>query len=227
MGSVLVSLVPYILGSALVPLQAIIHILILKSPRQGVLKALAYVAGMITMRLLQGLVFGLLLADASAASAEQGGGKSPVAATLLMLLGILLLLSAYKTWSKEVDPDDPPPKWLTMIDSLTPLKAFGLGFGLLAISAKLWVFTLSAIAVIGEAQLGQPASTVAYLLFVLLASSLLLLLILIRVLAPKRAGSLLEELSAWLTKNNRPIVITVSLVFGLFFLYTGFSGLLG
>jgi len=226
MGSLFVLLVPLIIGSALVPIQIIIDILLLKSPRQGLLKAAAYVGGMTTLRLLQGLIFGLILTNSAASSTEEGGGKSPIVLTLLLVLGVFLLITAYRVWRKEDDPDAPPPKWLTMIDSLTPLKAFGIGFGMLLIGAKFWVFTLGAIGVIGQAQLGQPSSTVAYLLFVLLAELLLLLPILIRVIIPKQSITLLEQISAWLTHYNRPIMILVSLIFGLLFLYQGASGLL-
>jgi hypothetical protein len=225
MGALIISLFPFILGSALVPVQIIIDILLLKSLRQGLPKATAYVAGMTTLRLIQGLVFGLILAGATAAS-EGESGKGPVISTLLLVLGILLLITAFRLWRKEDNPDDPPPKWLAMIDSLTPLKAFGIGFGLLLIGAKFWVFTLGAIGVIGQAQLGQPSSTLAFFLFVLLAESLLLLPILIRVIMPERSRSLLEAISDWLNRYNRPIVIMVSLVFGLLFLYQGVNGLM-
>jgi len=226
MGSVIVSLVPLIIGSAVVPVQIIIDILLLKSPKQGLLKALAYVGGMTTMRLLQGLIFGLILTRGASATAGESSGKGPVVSTLLLVLGIFFLITAYKQWRKDDDPDAPPPKWLAMVDSLTPLKAFGIGFGLMLIGAKFWVFTLTALAVIGEAQLGQPTSTLTYLLFMLLAESLLLLPILIRIVVPAKSKSLLEATSAWLTRYNRPIVIVVSLVFGLLFLYQGASGLL-
>jgi len=209
-----------------VPVQIIIDILLLKSPKQGLLKASAYVGGMTTLRLLQGLIFGLILTNSSDASAEDSSGKSLVVSTLLLVLGILLLITAYKQWRKDDDPDAPSPKWLTMIDSLTPIKAFGIGFGLLLVGGKFWVFTLGAIGMIGEAQLGQPSSTVAFLLFVLLAESLLLLPILIRMIIPEQSKSLLEATSAWLTRYNRPIVIVVSLIFGLLFLYQGASGFL-
>jgi threonine/homoserine/homoserine lactone efflux protein len=184
------------------------------------LKATAYVGGMTTLRLLQGLIFGLIFVR------EEGGGKSPVVLTLQLVLGVLLLITAYKQWRNEDDPDAPPPKWLTMLDSLTPMKAFKIGFGVLLISGKAWVFTLSAIGIIDAAQLGQPSSTMAYLLFVLLAESLLLLSIVFRVIMPEKSKVLLEQASAWLTRYNRPIVILVSLVFGLLFLYQGASGLL-
>ena len=182
--------------------------------------ATAYVGGMTSLRLLQGLLFGLILVK------EEGGGKSPVVLTLQLVLGVLLLVTAYKQWRKEDDPDAPPPKWLTMMDSLSPLKAFGFGFVILLISGKAWVFTLSAIGIIDAAQLDQPSSAIAYLLFVILAESLLLLSIIFRIIIPEKSKAILEKASAWLTRYNRQIVMIVSLVFGLLFLYQGASGLL-
>lgn len=221
MGSLLVPLLPFIIGSALVPVQNIINILLLKNPRQGLLKASAYVGGLTILRLLQGLVFGLVFAK------EHGGEKSPVVLTLQLVLGILLLITAYKKWRNEEDPDAPPPKWMTMIDSLTPLKAFGIGFAVLLISGKLWAFTLSAIGLIAAEQLGQPASILAYLFFVILSQSLLLIAIFFRIIRPEKSKIFLEQASTWLTQNNRSIVMIVSLVFGLLFLYKGAGGFLG
>jgi hypothetical protein len=88
------------------------------------------------------------------------------------------------------------------------------------------VFTLSALTTIAAAQLGQPSSAIAYILFILLAESLLLLPILIRILIPEPSKRLLGQLSTWLTRYSRPISIVVSLGFGLLFLYAGVDGLL-
>jgi hypothetical protein len=225
MSELFISLLPFILGSALLPIQIIIVILILNSPNKGVLKASAYVGGMTLMRLLQGLVFGMVLYNSELTEDEQG--KSLVVLTLVTVLGILLLVTAYRQWRTEDDPDAPPPKWMAMIDNLTPLKALGFGFGLLLICGKCWVFNLGAIGEIGQAELGQTASAIAFLGFVLLAESLLLLPILISLALPKQSKNLLASVSSRLTRYNRPIVIVVSLVFGLIFLYKGLTGLLG
>ncbi|WAL60848.1 GAP family protein [Thermocoleostomius sinensis] len=225
MNSIFISLLPYIIGSAAVPLQIIIELLLLKSPDRGLLKAINYVAGMTVTRLLQGLVFGLVFAE-SVALADSSEGKNPIISTLLLVLGILLLVAAYKKWQKQTDPDDPPPKWLTMLDSATPSTAFKIGFTLPLIGVKLWVFTLSALATIAAAQLGQPSSTIAFLYFILLAEALLLLPILFRILLPTQSEIILSNLSDWLTDNQRPITITVSLIFGLLFLQSGLRGLL-
>lgn len=224
MGNVLISILPYVIGSAVVPLQIIIGLLLLKSPKQGLLKAIAFVTGMTITRLFQGLIFGLVLGGATS-STGGSGGKSPVIATLLLVLGILLLITAYKKWNGEDDPDAPSPKWLTRIDSASPLKSLELGIKLPLVAPKLWVFTLSALATIADAKLDQPASTIAFLLFILLAESLLLLPILIRIFMPIKSRSILNRITSWLNRNNRPIVIAVSFIFGLWFLYSGISGL--
>jgi hypothetical protein len=61
----------------------------------------------------------------------------------------------------------------------------------------------------------------------LLAQILLLLPILIKLVLPRQSKNLLASISSWLTQYNRTIVIVVSLVFGLIFLYKGLTGLLG
>ncbi len=224
-GALIVSLVPYIIGTALVPVYIILVVLLLKSPHQSLLKAVAFVAGLTATRLLQGLIFGFVFTR-SAASTDNSNGKGPVISALLLVLGLYLLIAAYKQWRGEDDPDAPPPRWLSMMDSVAPLKAFVIGVGLPLVSVKLWIFTLGALDTIAEAQVGQPGSAIAYLLFIGLAQALLLIPILIRILIPAKSQSILDGLSGWLAKNNRPIAMIVSLVFGLYFLYLGTSGFL-
>jgi hypothetical protein len=222
MPPVLASLLPLIIGSALVPVQIIMVILLLTSEKQGPLKAIAFVVGMTLVRLAQGLLFGLIFVGGSTDVSE---GSGWIKSTLLAVLGILLLINAYKSFRKEPDPDAPPPKWLAMIEKASPLVALAMGAGLILLSAKLWVFTLGAISAIGAAQLGQPSSTIAFLLFVLLAESLLIIPILIRLLFPAKASALLGSFGDWLEAHNSQIVMVVSLVFGALFLYQGLTGL--
>ena len=223
METLIISLLPYIIASAVFPLQIILGLLLLKSPEQGLLKAIAFVSGKIITRLAQGLIFSWILVGVETTKEDS---KNLVASTLLLVLGILLLIAAYKKWQHVEDPDEPPSKWLTMLDRATPLKALGLGLVLPLIAAKLWVFTLSALTTIAAAQLGQPTSTIAYLLFILLTETPLLLAILLRILLPKQSQATLLQASNWLNHYNRPISITVALIFGLWFLSSGIKGLM-
>lgn len=224
MGETLLSLLPFIIGSALVPLQIIIVILLLSSENQGPLKAILFVLGMTLARVAQGVLFGLVLTGGDDAVVEEGTGL--IKSTLLLILGILLLIAAYRKFANEPDPDAPPPKLLTMLDTMSPLTALLAGAGLILIAAKLWVFTLSAISTIALAGLGQPDSTILFLLFILLAQSLLIVPIAIRLLLPSRADALLGSFGDWLDVHERQIVVVVSLVFGLLFTYQGITGIL-
>jgi hypothetical protein len=214
-----------ILGTALAPIWIILVLLMLRS-RNGLLKAIAFVAGATTVRLVQGVLFGYVLGAAKAAEGESGG-PSPVVSTLLLVVGILLLIAAIKTLRQEDDPDAPPPKWMKIVDSATPLQTFGLGAMFTLIAAKFWVFTLSAIGVIRESDFSRPSENfTAFLIYILGAELLLILPVLIYMIAPRRSASLLRSATDWLERYNRPITLTVSSLFGCFFLWKGIAGLL-
>lgn len=218
------NLLPMMLGTALAPIWIILVLLILRS-RNGLLKAIAFVAGITLVRLMQGFVFGYVLA-ARAVDGE-AGKPSSVVSTLLMIVGILLLIAAIKSLYHEPDPDAPPPKWMGLIDSATPLKAFGLGAIFTLLGAKLWVFTLSAISVIRSANLNSPSEyVIAFLIYVLGAQSVIILPLVISAIIPRQSASLLAAATDWLNQYNRLITIIVSSIFGLFFFWNGLTGLL-
>jgi hypothetical protein len=222
MSEVLLQMFPLILGSALLPIWIII-VLMLLSGDNGLAKGAAFVAGATSARLVQGVLFGLVFSKDAATQTD--AGASVLVSTLLLVLGIALLIAAYKQWSHEPDPDAPPPKLLASLAGLSPLKSFGLGALLVAVAAKLWVFTLGAIATIGAADLGRTESIVAYLLYVFFAELLVILPVVAYAVAPKQAASKFGAMREWLERNNRVIAIVVSLVFGLLFLWKGLSGL--
>jgi len=225
LNSIFVSLLPFIIGGALVPVQIIIVILLLTGEKRGPLKAVAFVLGMTLARLAQGFLFQLIITGGSGDPADANPNLGAIKSTLLLVLGLLLLTTAWKKWIKEPDPDAPPPKWLTMLDGLTPLRALLFGAGFILIAIKLWVFTLGALSVIDGAQLGIRETFLVFLGYILLAQSLLIIPILIRLILPNRAKVWLKSFGGWLEKHNDRIVMIVSLVFGLLFLYQGITGL--
>jgi hypothetical protein len=224
MGAVYVQMLPLILGAALLPIWIII-VLMLLSGKGGLAKGAAFVGGVTFARLLQGVLFGLVFTGSGDAESDSSSGA--IKATLLLVLGILLLVTAYKNWSKEPDPDAPPPKILASLADMSAIKALGLGIVLPLVAPKLWVFTLGAISVIDEANLGRTSSIIAYLLYMISAQLLITLPVLAYLVAPAWAASSLGAAREWLEKHNRVIVIVVSLIFGLLFLWQGVTGLMG
>ncbi|MCA9989958.1 MAG: GAP family protein [Anaerolineales bacterium] len=224
MSDVLLELLPVIVGAAIVPLYPIIVLLLLQNEK-GLGRAVAFVSGAVAMRLAQGVVFGVVLGAAMSANGEDG--QQLIASTLLLVVGVLLLVAAFKKWRKEEDPDDPPPKWMSNIGSLSGLRAIGTGALLVTIAVKQWVFTLSAISIISEAELGRPFSIGLYLFYVLLTQALVIPPIIFYAIAPQRAAKPMQAAQGWLERNNRVIVMAVSFIFGLWFSFKGISGLIG
>jgi hypothetical protein len=224
MDTVIVSLLPLIVGAALLPVWIIMALFLLRG-EGGLLKAAAFAAGAMTARVVQGVLFGFVFREATDASGESGA--SLITSTLLLVLGILMLISAVRKWRKEEDPDAPPPKWMDILGGLSPIQAFGMGALLMVLAIKQWVFTLSAISVIEQGELSQAGNVLVYLFFVLAAQSLVLAPVLISAVAPTQSTRLLDAIHGWLERNNRAIVIAASSIFGVWFLWMGITGLIG
>jgi hypothetical protein len=212
-----------IVGATAVPFYPIAVLLMLQG-QGGLIKAIAFGGGNVAVRLAQGVFFGLVFGTAMAASSEDGQRLG--VSTLLLIVGILLLITAVKKWQKE-DPDAPPPKWMSAIGGLSAVKAVGAGALLAMVAVKQWVFTLSAIGVIGEAEPGEVASTGLYLIYVLATQTLVVLPIVAYAVTPHRAVRPLKAAETWLERHNRVIVITVSVIFGAWFSYKSVTGLIG
>lgn len=217
------SLIPLIIGGALVPIQIIITILLLRSGA-GRITAVAWVAGMTTVRLGQGLVFGLVLGG-GASSGSSSDGPGTAVSLLLLVLAVVFYVTAARQLLRHPDEDAPPPKWMAIIDGIRPGKAYLLGVGLLAVGAKFWVFTLGAIAAIADAGLGTVPSIATFLVFVALTESIHLLALGVAYLLPQRSASVLARISGLLEAYNRPIMIVLGLVFGTWFLVKALGGL--
>jgi hypothetical protein len=215
------TLVPLIVASALVPVQITLTVLLL---RASVGTAAAWVGGMTATRIAQGVLFGLVFAEAGVAGEGEDGPGLFVSAVLLVV-AVLFLTKAAKELLGGRDDDAPPPKWMKLTESVTAGKAFLFGAGYVAVAAKLWVFTLGAIGAIDEASLGRGASIALFLLFVALAEAIPIAIVAYAGLAPSSSQALLGKVSVWLEKNNRVIVVVLGLVFGVWFLVKALQGL--
>jgi threonine/homoserine/homoserine lactone efflux protein len=214
MGDLWTTLVPLAIATAVLPIQVAITILMLRSPG-GRSRAGAWIAGMTLVRLLQYAVFGLVLAGAMD---DTETGTSPAEGALLLVVGVLLLVSAARKLTSQPDEDAPPPRWMTMADGLSAGRAFAMGAGVVALSPKLWAFTLGAIGAIGDAALDPAAGWAVFLAWVVAAEALHLLALVLALVAPARADVLLGRAGDALERRSREVMIGIGLVFGAWFL---------
>jgi len=209
------SLVPLILGSALEPIELVVTIMLLGTPAR-LRAAGAWVGGHLGTRLLQGVIFGTIL-HWGKRNADSNGAHHWVVSTILLVVALLFLVTAARALFTGDDPDAPPPKWMSMLTSATPAKAFFIGTGLMALSVKAWVFTLAAISVIGNSGMPRAVNIITYIVFVALASVGNLLVIGVAALFPERSRSQLDGVLRWLQEHDRPIMVVAGLVFGIWF----------
>ena len=208
------TLIPLAIATAVLPIQVAITILMLRSAG-GRAKAGAWIAGMTLVRLVQYAVFGLVL---ERAMDDVDTGTSPVEGTLLLVVAVLLLVSAARKVASQPDEDAPPPRWMTTVDGITAGRAFLWGAGLVALSPKLWAFTLGAIGSIQDAELDPAVGWAVFIIWVVLAETLHLLALLVAVVAPARADVLLARAGGALERYSREVMIGVGVVFGGWFL---------
>lgn len=214
---------PLIVASAIVPIQIVIVILLLRS-RDGRTKAVAWVAGLTAVRLAQGVVFGLVLSEADDDGDAGAGRPGLIVSTILLVVGVMLLVTAVRALVGEEDPDAPPPRWLTAMESLTPVRAFLFGAGSLVLGVKFWVFTLGALSAIEDAALDRSTSIAVYLVFVVLAVSIQIVLIAVAFLLPQRSEAVLDRVGDFLTHYNRWILVGLGAVFGTWFVVKALDG---
>jgi hypothetical protein len=216
------TLLPLAIASAVVPVQLVITVVLQRSAA-GRVVSLAWVLGMLTVRLGQGIVVGLLMGP-EVVGGDQGNPGTG-ASLLLLVVAILLLVMAARKAVDDPDEDAPPPRWRASLEDATPARAYLMGVGMLLIGAKFWVFTIGAISAIEAADVDLPAAIVAYLLFVLVAMSIHVAIVTLGYLAPERAGEVLDRLSSGLTRYDRLLTIAVGVIFGLWFLVRALDGL--
>ena len=101
MGAVIVYLLPLIVGAALLPASIIIALFLLRG-EGGVRKAFAFAAGAMTVRLVQGILFGYVFGTAADANGESGSNL--ITSTLLLVVGIVMLITAVTKWRKKRIP---------------------------------------------------------------------------------------------------------------------------
>jgi hypothetical protein len=215
-------LLPLIVANAVLPLQIAVTILLVRSDG-GRAAAIAWVGGMTTVRLAQGLVVGLILGPAVDGT-DDPSGIGPIESTLLLIVAIFFLVSAATKALKVPDADSPPPRWMALVATAGPSRAFLLGAGLIALSPKHWAFTLAAIGAIAEADLDAAGAAGTFLVYAIAAAGVHVAILAGTVIAPRRTEMALARFSEALERYDRPIMIAASLVFGAWFLLKALGG---
>ena len=213
-------LLPLIIGTAVVPSLIILVILFLQSDR-GLLKASAFVGGMVSWRF-----FILAISVYYAYLLEMlFGFKIPerLHFALLSLLGIILLTIGAYILTKKRHMSGTSPSLLKVIDRANPPIAFALGVVLMAVGLKHYIFMIGAMQDLEKSGILGAKWTMAMILFIVAAELLVLLPILIYLLMPGRSEAILGSFKNLLEKHSSMITTIFCFVAGIFFLWRAFT----
>ncbi|MGA7313938.1 MAG: GAP family protein [Silvibacterium sp.] len=212
-------LIPLIIFSAIPPVQIVVTLLLARS---SIRAAVAWVAGITSVRLIQGILFGFVF---SAGNAESEATAPGFIAGLMLVLAVVFYVTALRKALADEDEDAPPPQWMAKAESMSPLAAFGAGAGFMTIIVKFWVFTLGAISAIAGTHLGAKLSILTFSVFVVLAQSGHFAILALAASSSSGSPAAVETLFAWLQRNNRIITIVLGVTFGTWFLFKALVGL--
>ncbi|MFD4461212.1 GAP family protein [Nocardia sp. NPDC058480] len=218
MGSVIGSLLPLAVGVAVSPIPIIAAILMILSKNAGGAAkgfAVGWVAGILIVTGVMTLLAGML----GGTDREPSTGASVVK----IILGVALVVLAVIQWQERSQTE--VPGWMKAIDTLTPVKALGLGALLSGVNPKNLLLCVSAGVVIGAGGLGAGGDLVAIVVFTALASVTVLAVVIGYMLAADKLGPMLDSLREWLQLNNHAVMAIVLLIMGSVVVGKGIGGL--
>jgi threonine/homoserine/homoserine lactone efflux protein len=214
MGQGISEVLTFAIGVAISPVPIIAVILMLFSNRARV-NGPAFLLGWVVALAAVSTVVYVLAHDGdvstnSSAADSVSWGK--------IVLGVLLLSLARRNWRKRPGPGEEPemPKWLATVESLSPVKAFGLAVVLAAVNPKNLILTLGAAAGLAQVPgLSTSDAVVAIVVFVAIASLTVVGPVVYALVGGARARTTLDTAKAWLTAHNAAVLAVLFLVFGV------------
>ncbi|RKQ94682.1 Sap-like sulfolipid-1-addressing protein [Mycolicibacterium mucogenicum 261Sha1.1M5] len=222
MGPVIGDILPLALGIAISPLPIIATILMLLAPNARA-SSIGFMSGWLAGIVTAVIAFTLL----SSALPEGGsGGGGPIAAVAKIIVGALLLLLAIRQWRGRPQAGSEPalPKWMSALDSMSPVRAGVLAFVLAAVNPKNLLLAVSAGLIIGAG--ATPAIQVTGVsVFVVIAASTVVIPVVAFLVASKQLAVPLDRLRVWLVHNNSTIMAVLLLVMGVSVIGKGVASL--
>ena len=220
MGTVFLQILPLALA-AIAPTMIGLVVLFLSDDR-GLVKALAFILGKYSVYVLWGVV-SLELAGHIASTSS--GGATSYAEVIFLIFGLLLLILAVRNFFGEDDPDAPPPKFMTILDKMGPVKLFGVGVVISLMQFRFIALVLVGATVVAEARLSTAENLFSVLWLALLMVWPMLIPVVVFLVLGERREAAMKSMRTWLTRNKRMINVVVLGVFGILLLVIGLIGI--
>jgi len=223
MGQGISEVLPFAIGIAISPIPIIAIILILFSTRARV-NGPMFLAGWVVGLSVASTVVYLLT---QAANAATDSTTSDAISWGKIGLGVVLLGLARRNFAKRPKDGETPelPKWMATVQSITPVRAFGLAVVLSVVNPKNLVLAVGAAAGLGQLDLSTDDAVVALAVFVAVASLSIVFAVAYDRFGGEQARASLEAMKAWMTVHNAAVMAVLFLVFGVVLISKGIAPL--
>jgi threonine/homoserine/homoserine lactone efflux protein len=223
MGHVIGEVLPLALAVAISPTTIIAIILMLVAANAGA-ASVGFLVGWVAGIVAAVTAFTVL---ARVSGLSTSGGGSTGGAIVKIVVGALLLLFAVKQWrSRPAEGAEPQaPKWLSALDSITAVKATGLGFVLAAVNPKNLLMLLASGAAIGQSKLSVGQIVIVIAIVTVIAASTVLAPVIAYRVARTKAEGWLGSLKTWLIANNATVMMVLFAVIGTVLIGKGIGGI--
>jgi threonine/homoserine/homoserine lactone efflux protein len=173
------------------------------------------------------IVGAIVLSVSSGADASDGGQPATWLSVLKLVLGALLLLVGVKQWRgrPRAQGETRTPKWMSALDTFTPVKAAGAGALLSGLNPKNTLLAIGGAAAIAGTGIATGQQVVAYALFVVIATIGVGAPVVISFVMGDRSGQVLDEIKDWMGRYNAVIMAVLMLLLGVKLIGDGISGL--
>lgn len=220
MGSVLLKMLPLALGT-IAPTMIGLVVIFLTGTR-GFVKSNAFILGKYLFYVIWGMISLELVDQLSSPGLKV---SRSVSETFLLIVGLLLIILAVRNFFVEDDPDAPPPKLMTVLTKLGPVKLFGLGIGISIIQPRFILFVLVGASIIAEARLSATENFISLLVLALLMIWPMLIPLVVFLFMGEHRIDAMKSMRTWLVHNKRMINVGVMGIFGVLLLFLGLTGM--
>ena len=219
MGQGISEVLPFAIGIAISPIPIIAIVLILFSDRVRVNGPTFLLGWMLGLAVVGTVVY--FVSDAAASNTSSTPSDS--VSWGKVALGALLLGLARRNYAKRPKPGEPVvlPKWMATVESITPVRAFGLAIVLSVVNPKNLALALGAAAGLGQLGLDTSDAIVALVVFVVVSSASILFAVGYELIGGERATATLDHLRTWMTEHNSAVMAVLFLVFGVVLISQG------
>lgn len=217
---VLLKMMPFAFGT-ITPTMIALIVLFLTSTK-GMVKSISFILGKYVAYVLFGIIALNLAYYISRVESIRSGTLTVI---FFLIFGLLLIFLAIRSFLGEDDPETPPPRFMTILDQLGPLKLFGLGVAVCFVQPRFILLILAGVSIIAEATLPTSESFIAILVLALLMVWVMLIPIVIFLVMGKRRNDAMKSMREWLIRHQRIINGVVMSFFGILMIFMGLNHL--